>query len=193
MDKLRRKEKEEENKAAAQFAEREYKIGMPLREQELAEGKQDMEIFFKKRQNYLEKIRKQFIEAKMQEIDLTDGESLFNRSKADKKTRRSRYHSIENEDPVNYWLESADKENTLTAPDKTVQNSFGQKQEHQTKSNQNQEPSTDPANAADRDFQLPPLIQHSPFEIFETGTENRNSSFPFPRWTEGVFTCWRNY
>ena len=153
MAKLRRKEKEDENKAAAQIDKREYEIGMPLRERDLAKRKQDMQLFFKKRQNDFEKIRKQLIEAKMQEIDLMDGEWLLSRSKADKESRRSRYHSIENEDPVNDWLESADKTNTLTAPDKTVQTSSDQKQEHQTKSNQKQEPSSDPAHAADRDIQ----------------------------------------
>ena len=184
LAKLRREEIEEENKAAARIAEREYDIEMALRERELAERKHDMELFAKKRQNDLEKMqdenRKRLIEAKMQEIDLMDTESLFSKSKADKESRRGSYHSMKNDDLVNEWLESADNENTLTAPDKTVQTSSGQNQEHRTKSGHNKEPSSDPAQNADRDSQLPPLIQQSSFEVNETGIENGKGSFPFP-------------
>ena len=188
LAKLRREEIEEENKAAARIAEREYDIEMALRERELAERKHDMELFAKKRQNDLEKMqeenRKRLIEAKMQEIDLMDTESLFSKSKADKESRRGSYRSMKNDDLVNEWLESADNENTLTAPDKTVQTSSGQNQEHRTKSGHNKEPSSDPAQTADRDSQLPPLIQQSSFEVNETGIENGKASFPFPRSNE---------
>ena len=51
-----------------------------------------MELFAKKRQNDLEKIqeenRKRLLEAKMQEIDLKDSETLFSKSKADNESRR---------------------------------------------------------------------------------------------------------
>ena len=84
-----------------------------------------MELFAKKRENDLEKIqeenRERLIEAKMQEIDLMYSESLFSESKADKESRRDSYLSIKNDDLVNEWLESADNENTLTSPDKTIQ------------------------------------------------------------------------
>ena len=91
---------------------------------------------------------------------------------------------MKNDDLVNEWVESADNENTLTAPDKTVQTSSGQNQEHRTKSGPNKEPSSDPAQTADRDSQLPPLIQQSSFEVNETGIENGKASFPFPRSNE---------
>ena len=81
LAKLRREEIEEENKAAARISEREYDFEMALRERDLAEMKHDMELFAKKRQNDLDKMqeenRKRLIEAKMQEIDLMDTESLF--------------------------------------------------------------------------------------------------------------------
>ena len=186
--KPRREEIEEDNKAAARIAEREYEIEMALRERELAERRHDMELFAKKRQNDLEKIqeknRKRLIEAKIEEIDLMDSESLFSKSKVDKESRRGSYHSRKNDDLVNEWLESADNENTLTASDKTVQTSSGQNQEHQTKSGHNKEPSSDPAQTADRDSQLPPLIQQSSFEVNETGIENAKASFPFPRYND---------
>ena len=161
---------------------------MALRERELDERKPDIELFAKKRQNDLQKIqeknRKRLIEAQMQEIDLMDSESLFSKSKADKESRRGTYHSMKNDDLVNEWLESADNENTLSAPDKTVQKNSGQNREQQTKSSHNQEPSSDPAQTADRDSQLPPLIQQSSFEINETSIENGKTSFPFPRSNE---------
>ena len=108
-------------------------------------------------------------------------ESLFSKSKFDKESRRGSYHSMKNDDLVNEWLEPADNENTLTAADKTVQTSSGQNQKHRTKSGHNREPSSDPAQTADRDSQLPTLIQQSSFEVNETGIENAKASFPFPR------------
>ena len=107
---------------------------MALRERELDERKPDIELFAKKRQNDLEKIqeknRKRLIEAQMKEINLMDSESLFSKSKADKESRRGNYHSMKKDDLVKEWLESADNENRLTAPDKTVQTNSGQNQEH---------------------------------------------------------------
>ena len=155
---------------------------MALREQELAERKLDIEFSAKKCQIDLEKKpeenRKRPIQAEMQAIDPMDSESLF--SKADKELRRGSYHSIRNDDLVNKWLESADNKNTLTATDKTVQTSCDQNQERQTKSGQNQEPSSDPAQAVDRDSQSPPLIQQSPFKVNETGLENGKLQSRFP-------------
>ena len=190
LAKLRREEIEEENKAAARIAEREYEIEMALRERELAERKHDMELFAKKRQNDLEKIqeenRKRLIEAKMQEIDLMDTESLFSTSKADKESRRGSYHSIKNDHLVNEWLESADNENTLTAPDKTVQTSSGQNQEHRTRNRT--------VTTRNR-HQIEPLLQtvivnyrlsfsNLPLHLNETGIENGKASFPFARSNE---------
>ena len=113
-----------------------------------------------------------------------DSESLFSKSKVDKESRGGSYHSMKNDDLVNEWLESADNENTLTAPDKTVQTSSAQNQEDRTKSGHKKEPSSDPAHTADRDSQLRPLIQQSSFEVNETGIENAKASFPFPRLSE---------
>ena len=59
LAKLRREEIEEDNKAAARIAEREYEIEMALRERELADRKHDMALFAKKRQNDLEKIQEE--------------------------------------------------------------------------------------------------------------------------------------
>ena len=161
---------------------------MALRKRKLAERKQDMELFAKKRQNDLEKIqeenRKRLIEAKTQGIDLMESEPLFSKSKVDKESRRGSYHSMKNNDLLNEWFESADNENTLTAPDKTVQTSSDQNQEHRMKSGHNKEPSSDPAQTADRDSQLPPLSQQSSFEVNETAIENAKTSFPFPRSNE---------
>ena len=199
MAKLRLEEREEENKAAARIAEKEYEIEMVLREREMAARKHEMEFFAKKHKNNLGKIpeenRKRLIDAKMREIDLMDSESLFSKSKADKESGRGSYQSMKNDDLVNEWLESADNENALTAPCKTVQTSSGQNQEHQTKSGHNQEPSSDPAQSADRDSQLPHLIQQSSFEFNETGIRYRKrKSFipvlPIER-TKREFSCWR--
>ena len=57
LAKLQHEEIEEDNKAAARIAEREYEIEMALRERELAERRHDMELFANKRQNDLEKIQ----------------------------------------------------------------------------------------------------------------------------------------
>ena len=63
---------------------------MALMERELAEKKPDIEFFARKHQNDLEKIQeenhKRLIEAKMQEIDFMDSESLFSKSKTDKES-----------------------------------------------------------------------------------------------------------
>ena len=110
----------------------------------------------------------------MQETDLMDSESMFSKSKADKESRRGSYHSMKTDDLVNEWIASADNEYTITAPDKTVQPSSGPNQEHRTKSGHNKEPPSDPAQTADRDSQLTPLIQQSSFEVNETGIETQN-------------------
>ena len=55
LAKIRRKEVEEENKAAARIAEREYEFEMAEREREMAERRHEIELFSKKRQIDLEK------------------------------------------------------------------------------------------------------------------------------------------
>ena len=81
LAKIRREEVEEENKAAARIAEIEYEIEMAEREREMAERRHEIELFSKKRQIDLEKMheenRKRLVEAKKQEINLMDDESLL--------------------------------------------------------------------------------------------------------------------
>ena len=143
-------------------------------------------------QNDIDKIReenrKRPIEAKVQEIDLVDSESFFNKSKSDKESRRGGYHSRKKDDPVNEWLESADNENTLTIPDETEQTKSGRNQAQQSKSGQNQEPSSDLVKAADRDIQLPPLNQQSSSEVNEISIENGKASVSFPRSKEPMWS-----
>ena len=115
----------------------------------------------------------------MQEFDLMFSELLFSKSKVDKESRPGSYHLMKNDDLVNEWFESADNENTLTAPKKTIQTISSPNQEHQTKASQIPEPSSDPAQAADRDSQLPPLIQQFSFEINKTGIGNVKASVLF--------------
>ena len=109
LAKIRREEVEEENKAATRIAEREYDIEMAEREREMAERRHEIELFSKKRQIDLEKLheenRKRLVEAKMQESNLMDDESLLLET-ATNSSKHGSIYSTKSENRVKEWVES---------------------------------------------------------------------------------------
>ena len=110
LAKIRREEVEEENKAAARIAEREYEIELAEREREMAERRHEIELFSKKRQIDLEKMheenRKRLVEAKMQEINLMDDESLLLETATNNSSKHGSIYSTKSENRVKDWVES---------------------------------------------------------------------------------------
>ena len=116
LAKIRREEVEEENKAAARIAEREYEIEMAEREREMAERRHEIELFSKKRQIDLEKMheenRKRLVEAKMQEVNLMDDESLLLETATNSSSKHGSIYSTKSENRVKDWVESVGSQKT---------------------------------------------------------------------------------
>ena len=76
----------------------------------MAERRHEIELFSKKRQIDLEKMheenRKRLVEAKMQEINLMDDESLLLETANNSSSKHGIIYSTKSENCVKYWVES---------------------------------------------------------------------------------------
>ena len=117
LGKIRREEVEEENKAADRIAEREYEIEMAEREPEMGERRHEIELFSKKRQIDLEKMHEEnrncLVEAKMQEINLMDDESLLLETATNSSSKHGSIYSTKSENRVKDWVESVGSQKTV--------------------------------------------------------------------------------
>ena len=132
LAKIRREEVEEENKAGTRIAEREYEIEMAEREREMTETRHETELFSKKRQIDLEKMheenRTRLVEPKMQEINLTDDESLLLETATNSSSKRGSIYSTKSENCVKERVESVGSKKTaiLTCKQKKSSTCFDQ-------------------------------------------------------------------
>ena len=89
---------------------------MAEREREMAERRHEIELFSKKRQIDLEKMheenRKRLVEAKMQEINLMDDESLLLETATNSSSKHGSIYSTKSENRVKDWVESVGSQKT---------------------------------------------------------------------------------